>query len=230
MRAVVIRHVAFETLDGFAGPFLRSGFQTRLCDGWDPQAVQELRTADCAVLLGGPIGANDYANYPYLRELQAALVDRLKADKPTLGICLGAQMMALALGGELIRGSSLEIGAAPITLSTHGEQSCLQIFQRFPEAWHWHQDQFSLPPGTRPLASTETTAVQAFDRGEHILACQFHPEFAGGVEPWLVGHHVELMQARVPIAELRAQALHHKVDFAHKAEHVAQAWLHGFMD
>lgn len=230
MRAVVIRHVAFETLDGFAGPFLRSGFQTRLCDGWDPQAAQELRTADCAVLLGGPIGANDYASYPYLQELHSALVSRLKADKPTLGICLGAQMIALALGAQLVRGRSLEMGAAPIELSTCGAQSCLHIFQKFPEAWHWHQDQFTLPSGARKLASTAVTPVQAFDRGEHILACQFHPEFAGGVEPWLVGHHAELMHAGVSIADLRAQALQHKVDFAHKAEHVAQLWLHGFMD
>lgn len=225
--ALVIRFVPFENLDGFAATFLQAQLTVRTLDAWHPQATELAATAEVVVVLGGPLGIADLDDYPYLSDLILTLRDRLAAGLPTLGICLGAQLMAQAMGANVHPGQTAEIGIHPVSLTADGYSSALECFADEPLAWHWHQDAFTLPAGATCLARSAATEVQAFAVGPNILACQFHPEFSGVVEPWLVGHAVELAGHGVDVSGLRDSVEPFVEEFSNKAAGVARRWLAG---
>ena len=119
---------------------------------------------------------------------------RLAADRPTLGICLGAQLMARALGSRVYAGRAEEIGWAPLNLTPPGQRSCLTELSGCDfHVLHWHNDTFDLPQGAMALASTEITENQAFSVGDKILGLQFHLELdPAEIERWLIGHAHEI--------------------------------------
>lgn len=206
--ALVFRHVQFEDLGAFAGPIEAAGYAVRYRDaGLDAIRPEEAEQADLLVVLGGPIGAYETDQYPFLVEEQAILRERLAAGRPTLGICLGAQLMAIALGARVAPGAAKEIGWAPVALTEAGRDGPLRHLDGVP-VLHWHGDAFDLPPGARRLAATPLCPNQAFALGRHALGFQFHPEAdGGGFERWLIGHAVEI--AGVPglsVPALRADA------------------------
>lgn len=207
--AIAIRHLAFEDLGSAEAVLSRHGFTVRYHDvGLADFAALDPVAPDLLVVLGGPIGVYEEERYPFLREELALLTTRLAANRPTLGICLGAQLMAKALGAAVYPGHCKEIGFAPITLTAEGEASCLAPFGT-PGAvvLHWHGDTFDLPQDAVRLGSTEAYANQAFARGTNMLACQFHPEAtAVGFERWLIGHTAELTAAGISVPELRTAA------------------------
>ena len=194
---IAIRHVHFEDLGAFDDVLHRHGYAVRYCDaciddigGVDPLAP------DLTVVLGGPIGAYQELTYPFLGQELALLERRLTAARPTLGICLGAQLMARALGARVYPAPEKELGWGAVQLTEAGRSGPFRHFAEAP-VLHWHGDTFDLPNGAELLASTEICPNQAFSFGRHALACQFHPEItASGFERWLVGHAVEL--AAVP--------------------------------
>jgi GMP synthase (glutamine-hydrolysing) len=201
--AVAIRHVGFEDLGAFASVLDAFGYRTRYLDvGID--SLADSQVADLLIVLGGPIGAYEDNIYPFLSEEVEILRDRLANFKPTLGICLGAQLMARALGARVYPGPAKEIGFAPITLTADGQISCLIPFSDSP-VLHWHGDTFDLPEGATQLASTSICANQAFSYGPNALAVQFHPESGGaGFERWLIGHAFELSVAKIDLPTLRS--------------------------
>jgi GMP synthase (glutamine-hydrolysing) len=116
--AVAIRHVAFEDLGAFAMPIERAGYRVHYYDaGTDALWTLEPVKTELVIVLGGPIGAYEDEVYPFLREELDLLTERLAAGRPTLGICLGAQLMARALGARVYPGAAKEIGFAPLTLT-----------------------------------------------------------------------------------------------------------------
>jgi GMP synthase (glutamine-hydrolysing) len=204
---LAIRHVAFEDL-GILGPLVSArGYDIRYHDaGIDAFEADMLVAPDLVIVLGGPIGVYETDAYPFIPGEIAAIAARLKADKPMLGICLGAQMMATALGARVAPGPAKEVGWAPLTLSEAGRTSVLAPLGTSP-VLHWHGDNCELPAGCRCLASTPHCPVQAFERIPSQLALQFHletepPRF----EAWLVGHTVELAKAGRDPRDLREQA------------------------
>ncbi|MDA3307796.1 gamma-glutamyl-gamma-aminobutyrate hydrolase family protein [Stenotrophomonas sp. PI_27] len=129
--AVVLQHVAFEDL-GTLQPLL-------LAQGWQLQVLQAgidtldaAEAADLLVVLGGPISVNDVDLYPFLNDSIALLQRRLQQQRPTLGICLGAQLMARALGADVTATGGKEIGFAPLLLTDDGQRSPLQALQGIP--------------------------------------------------------------------------------------------------
>ena len=201
---IALRHVAFEDIGAFAAPLAEAGYALRYHDvgvaSWPPQ------DADLVIVLGGPIGVYEEERYPFLAEEKALLARRLKAARPTLGICLGAQLMAAALGARVYPGGGKEIGWAPVALTEDGARGALAPLAGLP-LLHWHGDSFDLPDGATLLASTARYRQQAFSLGRHALACQFHPEADGqGFERWLVGHGLELASAGIDVTRLRADA------------------------
>ncbi|MFO7586055.1 MAG: glutamine amidotransferase [Anaerolineales bacterium] len=226
--AIAIRHLDFEDL-GTLGPLLAArGYTVRYLDA----ATDDLRTEDAAaadllVVLGGPIGAFDDGIYPFIRDELAVIVQRLENRRPLLGICLGAQLIARALGASVTSMGIKEIGFAPLTLTPEGEASPLAALGKVP-VLHWHGDRFDIPAGATPLAETQTCANQAFSLGHHVLALQCHLEAnPERIERWLVGHACELAQAGIDPRALRteAQALRSELPLAARAAFTA--WLDG---
>lgn len=126
-RAIVIRHVAFEDL-GILRPVLAArGYQPNYFDtGIDDLERVSLDTRDLLIVLGGPIGAYEEASYPFLLSELRVIESALRQGTATLGICLGAQLLARALGARVYSGQAKEIGIGPIVLAPAGLQSCLR--------------------------------------------------------------------------------------------------------
>jgi GMP synthase (glutamine-hydrolysing) len=225
----VWRHIAFEGLGHFEPVFREAGY---VIDILDPGAVDastlSAADADLLVVLGGPIGAYEENRYPFLHTELRALEQRLAAGRPTLGICLGAQLLARAAGARVYPSGHREIGLAPIRLTKAGAQGALAAYADAPLAFHWHGDTFDLPAGAERLASTALCTNQAFALGSAV-GFQFHPEAdLAGIESWLVGHACELAQAGIDIPALRTQALAATEEQRRKARAVAQALVAGW--
>jgi GMP synthase (glutamine-hydrolysing) len=225
---VALRHVAFEDL-GLIAPLLTAAGWTiayrdaALDDLTDP-ALQE---AGLLVVLGGPIGVYESDIYPFLGPEIAAVEKRLHAGKPILGICLGAQVMAAALGARVYFGGTKEIGFGPVTLTKEGVKSALTPLAT-PQATvlHWHGDTFDLPQDAVRLASNEIYPNQAFAFGANALALQFHLEAEPAkLERWFVGHAVELAKAGIDIPRLRAETACRAAHYTSQAVTVFGRWL-----
>jgi GMP synthase (glutamine-hydrolysing) len=204
--AVALRHVAFEDLGLLAPLLARRGHTVRYLDvpvepldSFDPLAP------DLLVVLGGPIGVYQTDEYPFLVPEIELIARRLAAGRPTLGICLGSQLIARALGKRVYPSGVKEIGWASIELTDAGRESCLRHLADT-AVLHWHGDTFDLPDGATLLASTALCTNQAFRWRDHVLALQFHPEAAGvALESWFVGHASELAATPgIEVAQLRA--------------------------
>jgi GMP synthase (glutamine-hydrolysing) len=224
--AIAIRHVAFEDLGSFAGELHDQGYHLHYFDAAAGIPGQAGMEADLLVVLGGPIGAYDEADYPFLKEELRLLAHRLQHGLPTLGICLGAQLMARALGARVYPGAVKEIGWKEITLTEAGVHSVLAPLQGIP-VLHWHGDTFDLPAGAVRLASSDLYENQAFAHGEHALALQFHPEVTeAGLEHWLIGHAAEINATPgVTVAGLRADVQRYGAALAPRGRLCLADWL-----
>ena len=225
-KCLAVRHVAFEDL-GLLGPLVSArGYGVRFHDaGIQPFGVETLLAPDLVVVLGGPIGVYERDTYPFIADEIAAIAARMKADKPILGICLGAQIMAAALGARVAPGPAREIGWAPLTLTADGQKSILGLLGATP-VLHWHGDNCDLPAGCARLASTLHCPVQAFARTPTQLALQFHLETEPArFESWLIGHAVELGKAGIDPRQLRAQARTQGPATREVGQKVLAAWL-----
>ncbi|MFO1300677.1 MAG: glutamine amidotransferase [Burkholderiaceae bacterium] len=206
MRCIALQHVCFEDLGVFAPVLADFGFSTESRQaGVAPISKSEWISADLVVVLGGPIGVYEEDKYPWILDEIDGLRSRLARQAPTIGICLGAQLMAAALGARVYPGSGKEIGWARVDLADSERRSSLSHLRDI-EVLHWHGDTFDLPVGSTLLASTAHTPHQAFSVGDFALAIQFHPEVDGAhFERWLIGHTCELAHARISVRELRLQ-------------------------
>jgi len=223
-RAVILQHVAFEDLGTLQPLLLAKGWQLQVLQA-GVDALDPAEAADLLVVLGGPISVNDVDLYPFLNDSIALLKARLQQQRPTLGICLGAQLMARALGASVAPSGGKEIGFAPLLLTDEGQRSPLQALQGIP-VLHWHGDTFELPAGARRLASTPACRHRAFAIGNHALALQCHPELdTRQFERWLIGHTLELAQAGIDPNDLRAQARRYGAPLAAAATAMFDHWL-----
>ena len=204
--AIAIRHIAFEDLGVFEDVLLAQGFEVRYLEaGVDDLSPLDAREPDLLALLGGPIGAYEEHLYPFLSDEMCLAEQRLSAGLPLLGICLGAQIMARALGARVYPGRAKEIGWTPLALSEAGQSGpTAHLSAELTSMLHWHGDTFDLPPGATLLASTPLTKNQVYAWGDAALAFQCHAEVrAKFIERWLVGHACELAQAGIAPAALR---------------------------
>src|SRR6185312_10301053 len=129
-RAIALRHVAFEDLDALAPLLEARGYDVSICDAaTDDLAARTLADADLLIVLGGPIGAYEEKDYPFLAREIALIARRLGEGRPVLGLCLGAQLMARALGARVYPADFKEIGFAPVTLSRDGRESALAALE-----------------------------------------------------------------------------------------------------
>jgi GMP synthase (glutamine-hydrolysing) len=219
---LAIRHVAFEDLGGFEAPLTDAGYSIRYAD-MGMTAISDFGDPDLLVVLGGPIGVYEDDLYPWLKDEIAAIAARLAARKLTLGICLGAQLMARALGARVYPGPAKEIGWKPLVLPSDNLLAPL-VGQ---PVLHWHGDTFDLPDGATLLASTDICRNQAFALGHYGLAFQFHPEAqAEGFERWLIGHACEIAATPgVSVTGLRAGTARLAPSALARGQQVLRNWL-----
>ncbi|MFC4678162.1 glutamine amidotransferase [Desulfovibrio legallii] len=206
-RCVAVQHVAFESLGAFVAPLEQAGYAISYVQaGVMPLGPEIWHEADLAVVLGGPIGVNEKDRYPFLGAEQALVEARLASGRPLLGVCLGAQLMAAALGAAVYPGPAKEIGWGGVDLTPAGMSGPLAELAGAP-VLHWHGDTFDLPRGSALLASSRLTPHQAFRPGKGQLALQFHAEMDPAMmETWLIGHCCELAAAGLDPRTIRGDA------------------------
>jgi GMP synthase (glutamine-hydrolysing) len=178
MRVWVLQHIHCETLGTIAAALDAKGIAPHYVRSFEGQTVpKDMDDALGLIIMGGPMGVYELDRYAFLRDEMLLIEQALKANKPILGVCLGSQLLASALGAEVKKGKSKEIGWYPVTLSEAGHSDPLWtgVDPSF-MAYHWHGDIFDLPRGALSLASSALTRCQAYRYGANAYGFLFHME------------------------------------------------------
>ena len=178
MRVCYLQHVTFEDLGGIE-PWLRErGHEVLGCRVYAQERFPAMQEFDWLIVMGGPMGVHDDEGHPWLPRERRFIGRAIRDGKLVLGVCLGAQFLADALGARIRKNSEPEIGWFPVRAT--GEALHSATFSEAPAeftALHWHAETFEVPEGARLLASSDATAHQAFEAGDgRVLALQFHLE------------------------------------------------------
>ncbi len=187
-RILIFQHVAHEIL-GTLDPLLRSyGARLRYVNfERDPAAQPRVQGYDGLIVLGGPMNMGELTAHPHLAHERKAIEEAIRLGVPVLGICLGSQLVAAALGAAVYPAPEKEIGWYPVErLPAASSDPVLGPFAGTETVFQWHGDTFDLPEGACELARSATGAPQAFRYGTNVYALQFHLEVdAAMIERWL---------------------------------------------
>jgi GMP synthase (glutamine-hydrolysing) len=227
--ALIIRHVPYEGVAGYRAAVEAAGYAIDRIDVGDPGFSRvDLTAPDLLIMMGGPMGVYEADRYPWIACQLRRLAVRLAADRPTLGVCLGAQMIAAALGARVYAGPAKEVGFHAVDVLPAGHASPLRHLADVP-VLHWHGDTFDLPPGVDLLASSHVYAHQAFARGRNLLALQFHAEM--GEDPrfhaWIDAWPESVIEAGRDLDGMRADHDAHGPAAVAAGRRVIAEWLAG---
>lgn len=227
--ALIVQHLAIETI-GTYGPLLETlGYQLTVClAGRDDIREIDPLLPDLAVVMGGPIGVYEADDYPFLHAEMDWLRKRLASDRPTLGVCLGAQLMAASLGARVFPGHRGELGWSPILLADRAvHHPITELMGGSGSVLHWHNDTFDLPSGAKLLASTQLYPHQAFTIGQRGLALQFHVEVEPiMLEQWFIGFGSDISRlGKTKLMELRRDTAANAAPLKARAEAFLCRWL-----
>jgi GMP synthase (glutamine-hydrolysing) len=187
-RLLVFQHVAAEPL-GTLDPLIRGrGHRIRFVNfERNPDAVPEIDRYRGLIVLGGPMNVDEQARRPHLLTEMRAIERALQQDKPVLGICLGAQLLAHVLGAPIQRHSQSEIGWYDLVTTPSGRNDpVISMLGDGAPVFQWHRYTFEIPAGAEHLARTASCENQAFRFGHSAYGFQFHLEMdAALIERWL---------------------------------------------
>ena len=175
MRAHYFQHVPFEGLGSIGAWLEKAGYDISGTQFYESTAVPEMDDIDFLIVMGGPMSVNDEKAYPWLTQEKEFIGRTVRSGTPVLGICLGAQLIASALGSEVFPNPVKEIGWFPV----RSVPSAADTVFRFPDGtdvFHWHGETFDLPDGAVRIAESHGCRNQAFQIGRHVLGLQFHLE------------------------------------------------------
>lgn len=210
MRALILEHAEHESGGLVAAELDRAGVACDVARSWRGEPTPNPDDADgyeLLMVLGGAMAAWEDDAHPWLARETALLARRARADRPTLAICLGAQLLARGLGADNWRGPTNELGLWPIALTEAGRADPLLAPFDGQPVLHWHHDTFALPPGATLLASTDAYAQQAFRVGRRVYGVQFHVECDRAMRrDWALRGADELLAAGVDPAGLAGDA------------------------
>jgi GMP synthase (glutamine-hydrolysing) len=173
-----ILHVPYEGPGLIAEQASRRGLELRSCHPYRGDPLPSWEELDGLVVMGGPMGVHDTAEHPYLAGESELIAAMVRAGRSVLGVCLGAQLLAHALGARVYRGEQAEIGAGTVSLTEAGREDPVlgsAEVTTLPVV-HWHQDTFELPADATLLASSARFPHQAFRVGARAYGLQFHVE------------------------------------------------------
>jgi len=207
MRAVSLQHVTFEGPGAFATALLTRGV------GLDrylvPQDGLPHDAGELLIIMGGPMSVNDPDQW--IAEETAFIRSALEAGIPVIGVCLGSQLMAKALGATVRPGKALEIGMTPVRLTAEAKQD--PVFTTLPDSFdvfEWHGEIFDLPQGCVPLAGSTIAPLQAFRYGTRAYGLLFHLEMeSAGIDALCRECASDLTKAQLTAPDVKAAAIPH---------------------
>ena len=177
LRIHYLQHVPFEGLGSIEAWIQAHDYPLSASHLYRGDPLPSLQDFDWLIVMGGPMAVSDEAQYPWLADEQRFIRAAIDAGKHVLGICLGAQLIAAALGARVGPNPQREIGWFPVTSNQQGAADAIAtLLNDSLLAFHWHGDTFELPPGCRRLASSEACRNQAFSFEQRVFGFQFHLE------------------------------------------------------
>ena len=187
MRAHCFYHVPFEGLGS-----IQTWLETRACEisstrFYAGDRLPERDAVDLLIVMGGPMSVNDTEEFPWLVQEKEFVRAMIAAGKPVLGVCLGAQLIAQAMGAPVYRNPVKEIGWFPIQAMPACDPTVFQ-FPREMDVFHWHGETFDLPDGARHLARSKGCMNQAFQWGRSVIGLQFHLEMTPASVETIIEH------------------------------------------
>ena len=192
-KVYVLQHHPAENLGAIAEALESAALAWQYVRVFDGHPVPtDMKGAGGLIVMGGPEAVYQLDRYPYLRAEMALIENALKVGRPVLGVCLGSQLLAAALGANVRRAPQKEIGWYPVRLRP--EASDDRLMRGLPQefvACHWHSDIFDLPAGAVALASSELTELQAFRYGENAWGLLLHAEMTEHIVAALVSEFGE---------------------------------------
>ena len=211
-KILVFQHVPYEPL-GTLDPLLKeSGFRIRYVNfGREPESRPALEKYEALIVLGGPMNSDQIDTYPNLITEVEIIREAVEQHMSVLGICLGAQLLAKALGGSVSRNAVREIGWYDIDLTEAGiSDPVLSAFGKQQQVFQWHEDGIFLPDCAVRLAGSAASPIQAFRYGIHAYGFQFHLEASRSlIERWLTvpQHRAVLHEERgnIDVQTIRAR-------------------------
>ena len=174
MHVHVLQHVPFEGLGSIEAWLRHRGAHVTYTRFFESTHLPALADIDFIIALGGPMSVNDEEQLPWLREEKRFVADAIASNKAVLGICLGSQLIASALGSRIYPGAEKEIGWFPVFAEPAMPGTF--VFPASAEVFHWHGETFDLPAGAVHLASSAACRNQAFQIGARVIGLQFHLE------------------------------------------------------
>ncbi len=199
MRIHYLQHVPFEDPANIAIWAQEKGHHVTRSMLCKDEPLPDVNDFDWLVIMGGPMGVYDESLHPWLVPEKQFIIAAIKANKIVLGICLGAQLVAEALGGRVTKNKVKEIGWFPVTLDMEAHR--FAVFHKFPKqfmCFHWHGDTFELPKKCERIASTPACWNQAFQFGDRVFGLQFHLEFSVQTIERLICHLGHELQEASP--------------------------------
>ncbi|SCY04553.1 type 1 glutamine amidotransferase [Desulfoluna spongiiphila] len=209
MRVHHLQHVTFEGLGSMEAVLTEDGHSLTATHLYRGEVLPDPSVFDLLIVMGGPMGVADENAYPWLAPEKRFIKAAVAREKKILGICLGAQLLAEALGAEVTRNPHREIGWFPVTRDPALSDTRLgEVFPQQAEVFHWHGDTFGIPEGAIPVGSSEACKNQGFFMDDRILALQFHLETTPDSATQLIenGRH-ELEE--LPFVQKEAEMLDH---------------------
>ncbi len=174
---LIVQHAPHEHPAALRRAIETQGMETLLVHPYLGDPYPKYSSISGMISLGGPMGANDSKKHPWITKECKLLKQCVENNYPTVGICLGAQMLAKTLGGSVEKNKSAEVGWFSISLNSKGKSDPVMGAAGIsPLVYHWHQDTFFLPKKAQLLATSEGCPRQAFKVSENIYGFQFHPE------------------------------------------------------
>jgi GMP synthase-like glutamine amidotransferase len=187
MRAHFFQHVPYEGIGNIEPWLMNNGFEITSTQFYKSAQLPDYKKVDLLIIMGGPMSVNDEDKFPWLLEEKQFIRRCIEAGKPVLGICLGSQLIANAMGAKVYPNHSKEIGWFPVQGIEPDDPGTFRFPSTF-EVFHWHGDTFDLPPAAVHLASSEATENQAFQLGKSVMGIQFHPETTPGLLNEMISH------------------------------------------
>jgi GMP synthase-like glutamine amidotransferase len=186
MEVQVLQHVPFEGLGSIATWLAERGAAVHHTRFYQSAVLPDLRSIDFVIAMGGPMSVNDEREYPWLRQEKAFIREAVGRGLAVLGVCLGAQVIASALGARVFANARKEIGWFPVRAASTDSDA----FRFPPQAtvFHWHGETFDLPPGAVHLARSAGCEHQAFQIGNKVIGLQFHLETTPETADQLIRH------------------------------------------